>query len=35
VLFGANRLEDKIKAYWKNKNAKSIDGFETNILENL
>jgi len=24
--------EEKIKAYWKNKNTKSIDGFETNIL---
>ncbi len=26
--------EEKIKAYWKNKNTKSIDGFETNILGN-
>lgn len=25
--------EDKIKEYWKNKNTKSIDGFETKILE--
>lgn len=24
--------ESKIKDYWKNKNVKSIDGFETNIL---
>ncbi|MGO4919071.1 pyridoxamine 5'-phosphate oxidase family protein [Maribacter spongiicola] len=26
--------EDKIEAYWSKKNTKSIDGFETNILEN-
>lgn len=25
--------KDNIEAYWKNKNATSIDGFETNILE--
>ncbi|WP_339656108.1 pyridoxamine 5'-phosphate oxidase family protein [uncultured Maribacter sp.] len=25
--------EDKIEEYWKNKNNQSIDGFETNILE--
>ena len=25
--------EDKIKDYWKNRNTQSIDGFETNILE--
>lgn len=25
--------EDKIKAYWKEKNTVSIDGFETKILE--
>ena len=25
--------EDKIEAYWENKNTKSIDGFETHILE--
>ena len=25
--------EDKIEEYWKNKNTQSIDGFETNILE--
>jgi predicted pyridoxine 5'-phosphate oxidase superfamily flavin-nucleotide-binding protein len=25
--------EDNIKEYWKNKNTKSIDGFETKILE--
>lgn len=25
--------EDKIKAYWKNKNTTSIDGFETKILK--
>ncbi|TNJ45680.1 pyridoxamine 5'-phosphate oxidase family protein [Tamlana fucoidanivorans] len=24
---------DRIEAYWKNKNTKSIDGFETNIFE--
>ncbi|XLS30328.1 pyridoxamine 5'-phosphate oxidase family protein [Flavobacteriaceae bacterium M23B6Z8] len=27
-----NRGEDKIKEYWKEKNTKSIDGFETRIL---
>ena len=26
--------EEKIKEYWKNKNTKSIDGFETHILGN-
>lgn len=26
--------KEKIEAYWKNKNTKSIDGFETKILEN-
>lgn len=25
--------EENIEAYWKNKNSKSIDGFETKILE--
>tara|TARA_R110000744_G_scaffold139157_4_gene250174 strand:+ start:4260 stop:4805 length:546 start_codon:yes stop_codon:yes gene_type:complete len=25
--------EDKIEDYWKNRNTQSIDGFETNILE--
>ena len=25
--------EDKIEEYWKNRNTQSIDGFETNILE--
>jgi predicted pyridoxine 5'-phosphate oxidase superfamily flavin-nucleotide-binding protein len=25
--------EDKIEEYWKNRNTESIDGFETNILE--
>lgn len=25
--------EERIKNYWKDKNTKSIDGFETNILE--
>jgi len=25
--------EDRIKEYWANKNTKSIDGFETNILD--
>ena len=25
--------KDKIEAYWKNKNTTSIDGFETNILD--
>ena len=25
--------KEKIEAYWKEKNTKSIDGFETNILE--
>ncbi|WP_324026590.1 hypothetical protein QSV08_03390 [Maribacter sp. BPC-D8] len=29
-----NQEENKIKEYWKNKNTKSIDGFETNILKN-
>lgn len=26
--------KDKIEAYWKNKNTKSIDGFDTKILDN-
>lgn len=31
--WGVKQGEDKIEEYWKNKNTESIDGFETNILE--
>lgn len=31
--WGEKRGEEKVEAYWKDKNSVSIDGFETNIFE--
>lgn len=33
-MWAENQGEEKIKEYWKNKNTRSLDGFDTHIIDN-